>query len=290
MSAQTAVQGFMGRVIAQPWRVWMAQLRCIVRMELKRNLFRRRAIGVYILAMGPVLIIGGHAMESWGGTHCNIEEDTRILAGIFQFYYLRLGIFFGTMGIFTWLIRGEMVESTLHYYLLAPLRRELLLVGKFLSGVVTSSLLFCTGVLISFTLMYVHFGPAGRAFVFGGPGLGHLFAYLGVTILACVGYGSLFLALSLVFRNPIIPGAVVLGWETISAVLPPLVQKLTVTYYLKHLSPVQVPVSGLLALFTVVTEPVAPWLAVIGLICLASTIVTLACFRMRTIEIAYHND
>ena len=45
-----------------------------------------------------------------------------------------------------------------------------------------------------------------------------------------------------------------------------------------------------MALFTVVTEPVAPWLAVVGLLCLASTIVALACLRMRTIEIAYQND
>ena len=54
--------------------------------------------------------------------------------------------------------------------------------------------------------MYGHFGPAGRAYVFAGPGLGQLAAYLSVTALACLGYGSIFLALSLVFKNPILPG------------------------------------------------------------------------------------
>src|SRR5207253_84873 len=127
MTASALVQ----RVMAQPWRIWMAQIRCIIRMEFKRNFFRRRGFWIYILAFAPVVIISLHAMESPGGRHCNLEEDTHILAAIFQFYYLRLGIFFGAMGIFTWLIRGEMVENTLHYYLLAPLRREVLVVGKF---------------------------------------------------------------------------------------------------------------------------------------------------------------
>ena len=295
-----------GRLRAQPWRLWMTQLAAVIRLELKKSMFHRRVLGLWLVALLPVLVIGGHVVQvmARGGvvtssvvngvhsrvTRATLEGDTGVLAGIFQFFYLRLAIFFGAMGVFTWLVRGEMVENTLHYYLLAPIRREVLGLGKFLSGLIACCSVFVTAVFACFVLMYLPFGPAGSDFVFRGPGLGHLFSYLGVTVLACCGFGALFLALSLVFRNPAIPGAIVLGWETISGVLPAAMQKLSVTYYLKHLCPVSVPVEGIMALFTVVTEPVAPWAAVLGLLLLTAAVLVAACWRMRTLEISYHSE
>ena len=60
----------------------------------------------------------------------NFEEDRTIFAGIFQFFYLRLAIFFGCLGMFMYLFRGEMSNRTLHYWFLAPARREVLLAGQ----------------------------------------------------------------------------------------------------------------------------------------------------------------
>jgi ABC-type transport system involved in multi-copper enzyme maturation permease subunit len=274
-----------------PWQLWTSQLATVVRIELRKSIWMRRSIWIYLLALGPVGIIGLHAIVDHSSPiQMALALDTSVFAGIFQFYYLRLGIFFGCMGLFTWLFRGEIVEKSLHYYFLAPLRRELLVLGKFLAGVIASVYIFGLSVLLAFTLMYAHFGTAGRAFVFDGPGLGHLFAYLGVTVLACVGYGSLFLALSLVFKNPILPGIVVLLWETFHAVLPSLLQKFSVMFYLKQLCPVSIPPEGLMALFTVVAEPVSAWLAVPGLLCLCTAILVFACVRIRRMEINYLAD
>jgi ABC-type transport system involved in multi-copper enzyme maturation permease subunit len=269
------------------WRVWAKQLAAVVRTDLTKNFFTRRGTWIYMLAFAPVVIIGAHSIESWGGRRCNLQEDTRILAYIFQIFYLRLGIFFGCLGIFTWLIRGEIVEKSLHYYFLAPMRRELLVLGKFIAGAITAIFFFGLGVLASFTLMYVHFGPAGRAFVFDGPGLGHLAAYLGVTVLACLGYGSIFLALSLLLKNPMITAAIVLIWETFHAVLPSVLQKFSVTFYLKYLCPVSIPPDGVMALFTVVSDPVSPWIAVPGLLTLCLAVLALACLKVRRLEISY---
>ena len=44
-------------------------------------------------------------------------------------------------------------------------------------------------------------------------GLGHAFWYVAAAALGCVGYGSVFLAVGLYVRNPIIPAAVLLAWE-----------------------------------------------------------------------------
>ena len=198
---------------------------------------------------------------------CNLDEETLIIGGIIQLYYVRFGIFFGCLGIFVRLVRGELAEHTLHYLFLAPVRRELLLIGKFLAGVLTTVTVFGAGILASFWLMYAHF-PAGQDFVRNGPGLAHLLAYLLVATLACVGYGAVFLAMSLLFKNPIVPAVVLLFWEGINGALPVWLKRVSVTYYLKPLFPVELPIEGFLGLFTVVAEPTPAWLAVSGLLAL----------------------
>jgi len=275
---------------AGSWELWLAQLWAIFRIEIKKAIWMRRSIWIYLIAFGPAAVIGLHALNSPMGRYCSIGEDTNILAVIFQLFYLRVGIFFGCMGLFTWLFRGDVIEKSLHYYFLSPVRREVLAIGKFLAGWLGSSIIFGSGVLLSFALMYGHFGPAGSNFVFHGPGFGHLVAYLAVTVLACLGYGSVFLALSLVVKNPILPGAVVLLWETFHAVLPSLLQKFSVIFYLKQLCPVSVAPTGVIALFSVVAEPVAAWVAVTALMLLSLAILTCACFRIRQTEISYLAD
>jgi ABC-type transport system involved in multi-copper enzyme maturation permease subunit len=273
-----------------PWRLWTSQVWAIMRTEFKKNLWMRRSLWIYLVAFAPTAIIGLHALSSPLGRRCTITQDTDVMAKAFQIFYLRFGMFFGCMGLFTWLFRGEIVEKSLHYYFLAPMRRQVLVVGKFLAGLAASATIFGVSVLLSFIFMYGHFGSAGTAFVFDGPGLGHLAAYLSVTALACVGYGSLFLALSLLIKNPILPGIAVLLWETIHSVMPAMLQKFSMTFYLKQLCPVSIPAEGPLALFTVVAEPVAPWVAVLGLLALSAAVLVFACRQIRRTEISYLAD
>ena len=118
----------------QPWGLWWIQGLRLTRIEVKRNLFSWRASWIYFLAFIPTLIILIHALID-RHSQLSMSEDTSILAGIIQFYYIRLGVFFGCLGIFSRLIRGEMIERSLHFYLLSPVRREVLLLAKFAAGV-----------------------------------------------------------------------------------------------------------------------------------------------------------
>jgi ABC-type transport system involved in multi-copper enzyme maturation permease subunit len=273
----------------QPWRLFGSQVSILVRNEIRRNLFTRRRIGIYVLALVPALIILTHVIfdRNQPAGPAQLEGDTQVLAGIIQLYYFRLGIFFACMAIFTWLFRGEMVERTLHYQFLVPVRREVLVVGKFLAGSIVVIALFEIAVFACFYLMYSRFGSLGKAYVFGGPGLGQLESYLLVTALACLGYGAVFLALSMLFKNPIVPGVVILGWETIAPIFPAWAQLLSITFYLKHLCPVSLPLAGPLAIFTIVAEPVSPFIAVFGLLCLTIAILALSCFLIHRMEITY---
>ncbi len=257
MSAQDLVARAQRWSKEQPWRLFGSQIFILVRNEVRRNLFTRRRIWIYLLALIPVLIILAHVIldRNEPAGPAQIENDTQVLAGIVQLYYLRLGIFFACMAVFTWLFRGEIVERTLHYQFLAPVRREVLVVGKFLAGAVVATALFES--------------------------------YLLVTALACLGYGAAFLALSLLFKNPIIPGVVIMGWETIAPIFPGWAQRLSVTFYLKQLCPVSLPIRGPLAIFTIVAEPVSPFIAALGLLSLTIAILALSCFLIHRMEITY---
>ncbi len=280
---------FKKALVNQPWRLWLRQIRTIVSIESRRNLFTFRSFWVYFLAFAPTAIIALHAVFSRMRQE-SMAEDTRVLAGIFQFYYLRLGIFFGTLGIFTRLIRGEMIERSLHYYLLAPVRREILLLGKFLAGAVRALLLFESAVFLSFWIMYSPFGAAGHQYIFDGPGGHELVAYMGITALAVLGYGAVFMLFSMVFKNPAVPALLFLGWEAVSSILPSFLQRFSITSYLRHLMPITVPGDGIFALLTVNTEPVPAWMAVTGALVLTALVLVVSCYKMRTLEIGYTTE
>jgi ABC-type transport system involved in multi-copper enzyme maturation permease subunit len=289
MSAPALITRAMNWRKAQPWRLYGSQIFVLVRNELRRKLFSRKGISVYLLALIPVVIILTHVIvdRNEPAGPAQLENDTRVLAGIIQLYYVRLGIFFASMGVFTWLFRGEMVERTLHYQFLVPIKREVLVIGKFLGGTIISIFVFAAAVVACFYLMYSRFGAAGSSYIFEGPGLGQLQAYLLVTALACLGYGAVFLALSLMFKNPVVPGLILMGWETIAPIFPSWAQHLSVNFYLKHLCPVSLPLEGPMAIFTVVAEPVAPVLAVLGLLSLVLGVLVASCFLIHRIEITY---
>lgn len=276
----------MDRWMNHPWRLWAGQVAGVVRMELRKGFMTKRSLWIYLVAFAPVAIVFLHTI--FAGRH-SVSGDTEVMAVIAEIYYVRLGIFFGCLGVFTWLFRGEMIERTFHYYLLTPLRRELIVIGKFVAGTVATSALFGLAVLLCYFFMYCH-GPEFRAFALSPTGLQHLVGYLGVTVLGCIGYGALFLALSMIFRNPIVPGLVVLGWESLNPILPALLQKLSVIFYLRNLMPVSVQSEGIFVLLTVVADPVPTPIAVGGALAITAAILAFACVRMRSVEISYTTE
>lgn len=274
---------------AWPWALWLLQARRVIRIEVRRNMLSWRAAWIYFLAFVPtvLLFIRLLVMHRPG---FSMNEDTNVIAGIIQFYYIRLAIFFGCLGIFSRLIRGEMLQRSLHFYLLAPVNREVLLLAKFVAGAAGAVMLFVSAVVLDFLFIFLPYGSSGQDFVFNGPGLGQLQAYVTVTILACLGYGAVFLLLSMIFRNPTPAAMLFFGWEFINPVMPSLLQKLSVASYLRHLMPIHVPGQGIFALLTVQTEPVSGWAAGLGLLVLVAVVLAYSCIRIRRLEIRYTTE
>ena len=271
------------------WGLDWIKARRLIRMEVRRNLFSKRASWIYFLAFIPTVIILVHLFVD-RNRHGEMDQDTKVLAVIMQLYYVRLGVFFGCLGIFSRLIRGEMIERSLHFYLLSPVRREVLLLSKFAAGAISALLLFVSATIANFLLMYSKYGAAGRDYIFHGAGFGQLASYLLIIVLGCLGYGAVFLLLSMMFRNPTPAALLLLGWEAINPVLPSLLQKLSVASYLRHLMPVDIGAEGLFALLTVQTDPISGWAATCGLLLLIAAVLAYSCYRMRTLDIRYATE
>jgi hypothetical protein len=363
--------------------LWWAQIRSVIRLEMKKTFFAKRGLWVYIVALLPVLLFIGYtvaharqrdrsaqltrrneklltyqdlkaiqsgmtgeeviallgrppirfhwteqraveggesvkvALESYHYSDgsddlylelangkveridfregSNIGEDAIMFAGVFQFFFIRLAVFFGCLGIFMNLFRGEVLDRSLHFYFLAPVRREVLMAGKFLAGLLTTCVIFVTSELLQIIAFTWHFSPNMRhLYLYQNHGLAHAMTYLGVTALACLGYGAFFLAAGMLFRNPILPAAAILIWEGVNPFLPPLLKPFSVIFYLKSLCPVNVPTPPgtppLLAMLISNPDPVPGAIAVIGVVVVAVLALCASGFQVRRMEIDYSTE
>ncbi|MEJ7848221.1 MAG: hypothetical protein WKF92_09055 [Pyrinomonadaceae bacterium] len=288
-TAETSVtQPIIGGVRASSWSLWTRQTLAIMRLEIRKNFLSRRALLLYLMAGLPLVLLSALALfppptDELG----SFNEMSQVFAAIYGGLILRTLIFFGCAWVFMNLFRGEVVDRSLHYYFLSPVRREVLVVGKYLSGLIATIVLFSITTAGSMFIYYFWLFPSESArYFFEGAGAGQMLAYLGVTILACVGYGAVFLIVGLFFRNPIIPGLMLYGWEWINFLLPPLLKKVSVIHYLQSLVPV--PMSE--GPFAVLVEPTPAWISVPSLLVFTGVVLFLASMHIRRMEISYAGD
>ena len=236
----------------------------------------------------------GHVVRIQRRRLDNLERSQTMFATSFQFYFLRLAIFFGCVGIFVNLFRGEMLDKSLHFYLLTPMRREVLLTGKYFAGLLATVVIFTSSTALQWFAMLWQFERGVVAEFLASTGGPQLWAYLGVTALACVGYGSIFLAIGLLFKNPVVPAAIILLWESINPFLPEALKKISMIFYLQSLSPVNAARDGnmppMFSLLISPTQPATATFAITGILLLTLIVLVGASFLARRLEINYSTD
>lgn len=270
------------------WSRRMRQTLAVMRLEIRKNFFSRRALLLYLIAALPIGLLSLFAVfrmpEDDAGS---FSELSVVYAAIYGGLILRTLVFFGCAWVFMNLFRGEVVDRSLHYYFLTAVRREFLVIGKYLSGLVATVTLFSITTVGSMLILYFSLYPSeSERFFSDGAGFNHLLAYLGVTILACIGYGAVFLLVGLFFRNPIIPALLLYGWEWINFLLPPFLKKISVIHYLQSLVPV--PMSE--GPFAVLVEPTPAWISVPSLLVFTGVVLFLASRHIRRMEISYAGE
>lgn len=268
----------------------MGQGLAVMRLELRKHFFGKRALLVWLLAAMPVVLLAIRFVAIsvfMDQSTINMTEDVGIFAMIFQGFILRCVIFFGCAGIFSHLARGDVLDKSLHYWFLAPVRREVVVAGKYAAGLLASAVIFSLSTLGSLLFLYLpHGGAAMSQHLFGGPGLAHALAYVCVVLLGCVGYGAVFMAIGLRFRNPIVFSAIVWLWESASFLLPAVLKRLTMVHYLEALCPV--PVSG--GPFALLSDPPSPWLSVPGIAALSAALLWTAFHAIKRMDVQYGTD
>ncbi|HEX8735650.1 MAG TPA: hypothetical protein VF721_10030 [Pyrinomonadaceae bacterium] len=276
------------RARASSWSLWTRQTLAVMRLEIRKNFLSRRAFLLYLIAGSPLVLLSLFAIFRMPTDDAGSFGELSIAyAAIYGGLILRTLVFFGCAWVFMNLFRGEVVDRSLHYYFLAPVRREVLVVGKYLSGLIATVALFSITTVASMLILYFSIYPSESSrYFFEGAGAGQLLAYLGVTILACIGYGAVFLLVGLFFRNPIIPGLLLYGWEWINFLLPPLLKKISVIHYLHSLVPVPLPEGP----FAVLVEPTPAWISVPSLLLFTGVVLFLASLHIRRMEISYAGE
>lgn len=276
--------------LGSSWSLWRRQIIGILRLEIKKNFLSKRALPMYLLAAIPVVIVMLFALLDRGmqrDTRRNLSQVLNFFSLFHEILLLRTVIFFGCAWIFMNLFRGEVVDKSLHYYFLSAVKREVLVVGKYLSGLIAACSLFLLTTAGSLFFLFLPRGmQANLDYIFGGPGLAQIVDYMGITILACIGYGALFMVIGLFFRNPIIPALLVYGWEWLNFLLPPMLKKISIIHYLHSLVPVPVN-EGPLA---IIGEPTPSWIAISGMLIVTIIVLGLASFKIRRMEIQYGGE
>src|SRR6476620_1939630 len=154
------------------WTLWKRQTLAIMGLEIKKNFFSRRALLLYPMAAMPLVLLGALTLVPPDTDEMeNFSMVGQIFAGVYGALILRTLVFFGCAWIFMNLFRGEVVDRSLHYYFLAPVRREVLVVGKYLSGLVAAIVLFGITTVGSMLILYFGIFPTQSAdYFFGGAG------------------------------------------------------------------------------------------------------------------------
>jgi hypothetical protein len=187
-----------------------------------------------------------------------------------------------------------MTNRTLHYWFLAPARREVLLAGKYAAGLIAAAVIFGGGALLAFIAMiWPHDAVEVQAYWNAG-GMAHAWWYAAAAVLGCVGYGGVFLAVGLYIRNPIVPAAVLLAWESVNGILPHALQKISILYYLQSLCPVPPPIDNdvppLIQLLVAPSAPASRPAAILGLLLLTAFVLWIAARAVRRMEISYGSE
>ncbi|MCG6948699.1 MAG: hypothetical protein LJE93_07300 [Acidobacteria bacterium] len=262
------------------------QVSTLAKSEIRRSLVSRRSLPVYVLVGMPFALMVLRALFMPPSMRADAIHATNEFAEVFHFFLLRFVVFFANALIFVRLFRGEMLEKSLHYTLLAPVPRNRLVWGKYLGGVLAASLVLIPTTALTYLLVYLPHGSAGIRLLLSGAGISQLASYELIVVLACIAYGALFMLAGLYFKNPMVPAILFLGWETLTPFLPNVLKFLSFIHYLVSFAPVPV---GLGA-FALLADPVPRWIALLALLVSSAVLVYLAGRVARRLEVTYSAD
>lgn len=269
----------MTQATADLWRMRGHQLATVMALEARRSFGGRQALAMYVLAAMPVVTSVFWLRLDPDATAAGIPS---IHAMLYEGTFLTFMVYFSCASIFSDLFRRDIAEKSLHYWLLAPVRREVLALGRYCSALVATALVFGLSTVLTYC---AYFQPLGWEIASReiGRALPDLGAYLLTTLCGVMSYGALFFLVGLHFESPILPALVIWLWESINHLLPSFLKGLSIIHYLTSMLPIRLD-EGVFALSS---EPAPAWVAIPGLFLFTAVCLAASVLKVRRLEAAY---
>jgi len=201
----------------------------LLRMEVWRQVRRRRMLFFVLLAASPVMLaVGWMAFKGQ-------SQASELLLTLEVTMYLNLLIPFLALFFASGLVSEEVRAQPLTYLLVRPVSRLTVLLSKFAAYLVLAGILVLGSLVVTGMVMW--FGSGGTLVPFD-PDAPDRFAVIRATLaatgLAVFAYGAFFAGLGVFVSKPAIPGVVILViWEGIVSASAGILKNFTVTFYLR---------------------------------------------------------
>lgn len=228
-------------------------------LSLGEMLWSRRTIFMALVVGLPVLVAAGlRLLVGLGGTLPRINRlslDGPAIFGLMVWaFFVRfsvpvLAVFYGTS-----LIADEVEDKTITYLFVRPIRREAVLLGKYLAYLVCTIAVVLPALVVVWGLVVPIGGSLGAAFT-------DLLKDLGILAVGLVVYGAVFAFVGARMKRPLVTGLLfVFGWESIVMALPGAFSRFTVAYYLQGFIPHAIPADSLVSVLqSVLHTPPSLW-------------------------------
>ena len=205
---------------------------------------------------------------------------------LLRLVYLHFIVFF-IAGVFGFAVmRQETDDQTLHYLLMQPVARPVILLGKFLAFIFISTITCAASLWITYFIWMVpQFGLSEvTANLFSGHRLGILAKESSVICLTLVAYGSFALLMGTLFKSAFY-ALLLIGWGWALPYLPSNLKFWTVLYHAQSLLPdKQLPEQPL---FELLGAPVAASTSILFLLGASALFLILAGFFFQVRECLY---
>lgn len=240
------------------------------------------AVPLFIVAMIYIANLNRHRMPTLQEIHIATEMFLRIL-------YLHFVIFFIANILGSSVMRQDRDEQTLHYFFLQPVRRWMVICGKFVAFLLVAGVI-C---VVSFWTVYLAMalpsiggrGVAADLFTHGR------FGILGretlVLLLGLLGYGAFAMLMGGFFKSATY-SLFLLAWEAGLPYLPSTLKFWTFAHYLQSLLPERMIENK--ELFELLGEPASVGMSLAVLLGVSALFIGVAIFVFRYRECQYGSE
>lgn len=225
---------------AADFPTWLRMLRAAFMLSLRRLLRASALIPQALLAGIPLIIVGLIYLATWRHPKIvNIARVHSVYEGfLLRAIYLHFIVFFIANILGSSVMRQDREEQTLHYLFLQPVRRWMLVVGKFMAYFLVSSVLCVASLWAAYLALGLCFTNSREVVtdLFTQGRFEILLRESLVLMLGLLAYGAFALLMGNFFKNATY-SILLLGWEVGLPYLPTTLKFWTISHYLQSLLP-----------------------------------------------------